>query len=90
MVSGCSDVSMSPKTNIICFWRHQDTPNNPRTNPNSFFENMILENLKFRKSDTLKMLEQLGIGNHEDPSLNFLNILKMGSISSRKHEMAVW
>ena len=30
MISGFSDVSLSPKTNIIYCWRHQDTPNNRR------------------------------------------------------------
>ena len=28
---------LTPKTNIISLWRHQDNLNNPRKNPNSFF-----------------------------------------------------
>ena len=30
MISGLSNVTLSPKTYIIYVWRHQDTPNNPR------------------------------------------------------------
>ena len=34
MISGFSNVSMTPQTNMICLWRDQDTSNNSRNNPN--------------------------------------------------------
>ena len=42
MISGFSDVSPSPKTNIICLWRPQDTLTNPRESPNHFWEILCL------------------------------------------------
>ena len=36
MISGFLDVSLSPKTNMIYLWRHQDTQNNPRKIPTYF------------------------------------------------------
>ena len=41
MISGLSDVSLSPKTNMIYFWRHQDTLNNPRKIPNHFMKEQL-------------------------------------------------
>ena len=36
MIPGFVDASMSPKTNMIHRWRHQDTLNNPRKCKNHF------------------------------------------------------
>ena len=44
----------------------------------------------FRKSNFSKTLEKRWPTNEEDPSDFFLEILNMGSISSRKHEMDIW
>ena len=42
--SDLADVTMTPKTNIIYLWRHQDTPNNSRRIPNHFL-NIIVGNV---------------------------------------------
>ena len=46
MISGFSNVSMTPKSNIIYLWRHTDIPNNSRKKPNHFWRHAILGNLK--------------------------------------------
>ena len=40
-----ADMTMTPEINIVYLWRHQDTPNNPRTNPKPIKQIYILENL---------------------------------------------
>ena len=79
MISGFSDVSMGPKTNVIYFWRHQDTPNNPR-------KNFIFGNFKIVE---ISNFENLGKDrhrkNHEDPLQKILETLNMGPRSSKKH-----
>ena len=46
MISGFLDVSLSPKTNMIYRWGHQDTSINPRKIPNHLKNNNNSENIK--------------------------------------------
>ena len=80
-------VTMTPKTNYVYLWRHQETPNNSITNPESFLKIVCLEISTCRKSQILKMLQEMWAGNIEDMSNAFFQILNMRSISSKKHEM---
>ena len=89
MILGFSDVSMIPKTNIIHFSRHQDTPNNSRRNPTSFSNMIVSEISLLGKSKCLKHSKRRALDNPDDPSNQFLKVLDMGPISSRKHEMMI-
>ena len=85
MIWGFSDVSMTPKTNHVYLWRHQDTPKNPRKTFKPFqtyssgisqhFEKYVLFLVKTRAT------------NADDPSNKILKILNMGSISI---QMTIW
>ncbi len=52
------DVTMTPKTNIIYFWRHQDTPNNSRNIQKYFTKIIFMEIQQHRKSIFPNNLEQ--------------------------------
>ena len=67
MISGFSDVSLSPKTIHFYLWRDQIPPNKSR-NPKSFFGNIISLNITIWVSKMLKLVEKAGAGNHADPS----------------------
>ena len=56
MISGLSDVSLSPKTNIIDLCRPQDTSNNPRTK--SFSKNALFGNLRILEIEHVDLLEK--------------------------------
>ena len=71
VISGFSDVSLSPKTNIIYLWRHQDTSNNPRT-IQIIFWNIMFGNHKKWETRNLKVLEKTGAEHAWRPVLNFL------------------
>ena len=60
--SDLADMTMTPNTNIICFWRHHDTPNNSRKNHNLFCFSKIrfLEVSKVWTSGTLNISEKTG------------------------------
>ena len=75
MMSGLSDVSPSPKTNIVYLLRPQDT-SKISDNPTSF-----LENITFRHFENLKvqLLEKTGAEHRFDPSNKFLKILGYGA-----------
>ena len=90
MISGFSEVSMTPKTNMIHHWRHQAPPNNQRRNPQCFFENIITGNFRMSEHDNFESFGNDGAKNPDDPSNKFLKIFDMGSISPRKHEMEFW
>ena len=79
---------MTPQTNYFKLWRHQDTSNNSRKTE-LFWEILCLEISKSWTWENLKILEKVPPTNPEDPSDLFLKILKMGSISSKKHEMDI-
>ena len=62
MVFGVSDVSMTPKTNIIYFWSHQDTSNNSRI-PSYIFEKYdILKSPNFG----IYVFNSFGIGGRQN------------------------
>ena len=48
------------KTNIIHFWRHQDTKNKARRNLDHLRTNMCYENKKVQKSKMLTLFEKAG------------------------------
>ena len=48
MISGFSDVPMTPKASIIYLWKHQDTPNYARS-IRIIFKTTILENINMLK-----------------------------------------
>ena len=88
--SDLSDVAMTPKTNMIYLWRHQETPNVAREIGNSFPTNNMLGNLKFRNSTTLNMSKQkTWTANPEDPFNIVLRMLNMASRYSRKYEIDI-
>ena len=60
MISGFSDVSLSPKTNIIYRWRDQDTSNVSRKSQNISQNNIVANLNKNGESDIYKMLEKSG------------------------------
>ena len=76
----------SPKTNSIYFWRQYDTINKSRTVP-IHSHLLSLEVSKFHKSKIKKSKRRVP-NDPCDPFKQFLKILNMGLISSRKHEMS--
>ena len=74
MVLGFSDVSMTPKTNSMYLWQHQDSPANPRKNT-ILLKHIILflESSKFWKLGTF-IYKRRGSDNPEDPSNYFGNL----------------
>ena len=87
LISGLSDVSLSPKTNIIYLWGPQDTFKT-HENPKAFLKSSILIHSKSSKIVVVCFFagEETGAENPDNPSNEFLKILDMGSISSTKHE----
>ena len=85
MISGFFDVSMTPKTNDFYLWRHQDTLKNPRKYTKTFSEMLLLEIASLGHRQFWKFWNRRVPKTPNDPSLT---LLSMGSISSRKHEMA--
>ncbi len=85
MISRFLDVVLSPKTNSIYFWRHEDTSNKSREVP-IHSHALSLEVSKFQKSK-IKLSKRRVPNDPGDPSKQFLEILNMGSIPPRKHEM---
>ena len=82
MISGFSDVSMTPKTNIIYIWRKQETPNDHETSE-SLFKNIFGGDLTISTLESSTVMEITWTDENDDPSNTFLKILDMGSISSR-------
>ena len=85
MISGFSGVSLTPQTNTIYLWRHQDTSNNPKK-PESFLTHIMLENINILEIDNVGSCGK-------ERGRKIPNILNMGSISSREHEietLAIW
>ena len=62
---------------------------NKSENSRIIFKNIICEPQK-RISGTLKTLEKVRAENPDDPFNEFLKLLDMGSISSKKHEIEMW
>ena len=89
MISGFSDVSMTPQTNIIYLWRHQDTPNSSRKNTESFFEQYYYA-YNSRHFENRKHQKRRAPTNHENRSYMFLKMLNMSSRSFKKHEHTSW
>ena len=89
MISGYSNVSFHPNTNIIYLSKPQETSSNPRK-AHIFGKYSFLEIAEARKSNFCKSWTSRAAENPDDPSNNILKILDMGSISSRKHEMKFW
>ena len=77
---------MTPQTNLIYLWRHQDTPNNTEKY-RPILKNTIWGNLKIMEFEHFEILERQGPTNPEDPFNEILKILNMGLLSSRKHEL---
>ena len=103
MVFRFGDVSTIPPANYVELRIHQMTPNNSRKNPESFSTNIILRNLKIVEQKTIEIRGKDGArslnfreswiweqGLQESMNWNFLEILSMGSISSRKHDLEIW
>ena len=81
MISGFLDVSMSPKTNYVYLWRHQETSNNSRV-PDTLFEKKKFANLKKWTSHILETLgKRWGRRIPTTRLSNSLKILNVGSIS---------
>ena len=66
MICGFLDVSLSPKTNMIYLWRHQDTLTNPRNSQN--IQKTLMWISKKGTSNILKTLEKTGTEHDEGPS----------------------
>ena len=77
MISGFSDVSLSPKTIYLHLLRDQKPQNNSRKS-NIIFEKRICLNIELMNFVFLKMLETQAAGNPEDPSNMFLKNLEYG------------
>ena len=58
MILGFLDASMTPQTNIIYLWRHQDTSTSPRKIQNKIEH--VFGSLKNRKSEIVNILEKTG------------------------------
>ena len=80
---------MTPKTKITYLWKPQDTLKNSKKSP-IISKHIIWEsqNVEHRKLWTTS--KRRTPTNPDDPSNQFLKILDMGSIASRKHEMTCW
>ena len=65
-------------------------PNKSRTDPESLLKSNMSGNLKFLEINIFEMLESTGPNIPDDPFKKLLNMLNMGWISSRKHEMGIW
>ena len=68
MISGFSDVSLSPKTIYFYIWRDQNPPNNSSKIPNRFGKLYVFAISTVWISIILEMLEKAGAEHHEDPS----------------------
>ena len=86
MISRFLDVVLSPKTNSIYLWRHSDTLNESRKVP-IHSHLLSLEVAKFQKPK-IKVPKRPAPNDLGDPSKQHLEILNMGSISPRKHEIS--
>ena len=78
MISGFSDASLSPKTNIIHLWRHQGTTKNRKTS-HMFFINIRMWEIQISVFVSYK---NRAPGNPDDPSNTILKILDTGPTSS--------
>ena len=68
MISGFSDVSLRPQTNIIYLWRPQDTSNNQRKYQN-IFEEYIFGDLNVLEISIVDLLgKRRAPTNYKDPS----------------------
>ena len=101
MIWGFSDVSMNPKTNIICFLRHQDISKYPRNNHRTFLKICCFCKPQ-RVGNWHVFLKRPAPTIHKDPSNQLGNSWiwdqslpenmkwafgNMGSTSSKKHQM---
>ena len=77
----------SQKPILFHLWRHQETPNNSRKNPDSLFQKIILGNLKTVEIENVGNYRKHGAEHPEDPSTIVSKSLNMGSISSGRHGM---
>ena len=68
---------------LFFLWRDRDTSNVSRQN-RSFNNYYFLKSLEI---EHLKLGAKTGLGNPDGPSKKFLEILDMGSLSSRKHDI---
>ena len=59
MISGFSDVSMTPQTNYFYLWIHQDTFKNARTHPESLLKAIVFIHIEKWKVRTLQVLETI-------------------------------
>ena len=90
MISGFSDMSLSPNTIYFHLWRPRATSNIQRKLRNSLSKNMFA-NFKMLAIQPFHFVRQDGGPKHPvDPSNKFLKILHMGPRSSWKHEMNIW
>ena len=78
-----SDVSLSPKTDIICLWSHQGALNDPRK-ALIIFEHLEFRNLKILGIQSFENVGKTSAGHPDDLSNDNLKSLDMGSISLKK------
>ena len=96
MISGFSDVSTTPKTNIIYFLRHQDTQINPRYTP-IMFKNSIYGNINTLEIENCRTILKIRLTKcwtswiwdqylPENMKWNFGNMgsLKLGNFETKK------
>ena len=83
------DVSTTPKTNYMWLWAHQDNQI-IQENPESFFKHIMFINLKSSEVHIFIISEDTGARNPDGTFNEVLNILDMGSVSSRENEMRIW
>ena len=84
MIWGFLGVSMILKTSYLYLWRHQDTPNNPRRNPNSFLNIIVGTSRHIWKSTILKMLGKTGAEHSWRSVFKILEFLEYGINIFRK------
>ena len=66
---------MTPQSNIIHFWRDQDTPNIPRKSPNHFSENVLFNKIQVIENPQLwTYWERRAPKSREAPSNIFQNL----------------
>ena len=79
---GFWEVSMTPKTNYLYLWKHQDTSNNSWRNPESFSKSTIWGNLTF-----LEIVNFENLAGRQILKIRLIDsseILKMGSLSYKQ------
>ena len=89
MISGCLNVSRSPKTIYFYFWIHQDTQTKSIKPPGTFSKYYLYKSQNFG-NPCCQFSKRRAPNNPDDPFNKTLEILDMVPISIKKHEMEFW